>query len=392
MAQTNTPATAVLLHGIDADGPAAPAVTARDTITVPAAAWQRLLSMVEQLNANQAEFNKIQTELLQQLARAHARIQELEHAQSGQSKDVAPPAPMEPSTLPPSSPALGADRRGPVFTYRVKPRTPQNPTPPPKKQKTWAEIAAAPRPALSDVSDSMQEKLRTSLAMLEIRSPAPKPVALYFRNIKRARLGHVRKALRNLFTHPWAVLGLSFIGQSVVEIVCHDALVHQIIAKLRLLGAAHIRNFDIFGDNLRKVTNTTGQDRAATNLERAQARLERLETTCTNAAAKSWYAKQATEAQKRLAQIYQVAHDVETSVSSDSGYASSDVEEQPNDHGADCDRDGMAVDSIPTNSGAASGTAIPSSPPSPDHTAQDTGSDTPMNSSPAPAHEAPPQQ
>ena len=88
--------------------------------------------------------------------------------------------------------------------------------------------------------------------MLNIQSPEPKPTALYFRNIKRARLGQVRKALRQMFTHPWAVLGLSFIGQSVIEIVCHFGLRDQVIAKLRLLGASHIRNFDVFGNNMKK--------------------------------------------------------------------------------------------------------------------------------------------
>ena len=166
--------------------------------------------------------------------------------------------------------------------------------------------------------------------MLDITSPQPKPTALYFRNIKRARLGQVRKALRQMFTNPWAVLGLSFIGKSVIEILCHEGLVDQVVGKLRLIGATHIRNMDIFGDNLKKMSKNDTRDRAATNLERAHQRFERLVATCTNAAAKSWYAKQANEAELRLAQIYQTAHDVETSVSDDSGYDSNELAEANN--------------------------------------------------------------
>ena len=162
--------------------------------------------------------------------------------------------------------------------------------------------------------------------MLEIQSPAPKPTALYFRNIKRARLGQVRKALRQMFTHPWAVLGLSFLGQSVIEIVCHSGLCDQVVGKLRLIGATHIRNLDVFGDNLKKKTILKDAPaRQTTNLEPAHSRFERLVSTCTNAAAKSWYRQQAEEAEKRLARIYQAAHDVETSVSEDSGYDSQDI-------------------------------------------------------------------
>ena len=69
------------------------------------------------------------------------------------------------------------------------------------------------------------------------------------------------------------------------------------------------------------------RDRGTLNLERAQKRFERLFQTCTNPAAKAWYNRQAQEAENRLAGIYQRAHDVETSVSEDSGYDSNEVEE-----------------------------------------------------------------
>ena len=39
-----------------------------------------------------------------------------------------------------------------------------------------------------------------------------------------------------------------------------------------------------------------------------------------------WYTKQAQEAERRLAEMYQIAHDVETSVSDDSGYESNEVD------------------------------------------------------------------
>ena len=229
-------------------------------------------------------------------------------------------------------------RRGPpagppyssTFHYRVKAVPPPAPQPEATgttKKKTWAEIAAAPRPRMSDVSEKTQERLRQSLALLEISSPEPKPVAVYFRNIKRARLGQVRKALRQMFTHPWAVLGLCFVGKSVLEIVCHEGLVDQLVAKLRIIGATHLRKFDIFGDNQKNTPQSDIGDRQLANLEHAQARLQRLIDTCPNRFAKSWYSKMAKEVETRVAAKYQAAHDDETSVSSESGYDTEDIVE-----------------------------------------------------------------
>ena len=91
-----------------------------------------------------------------------------------------------------------------------------------------------------------------------------------------------------MFTHPWAILGLSFIGQSVIEIVCHEPLVHQVVGKLRLVGASHIKNMDVFGDNLKKLSPKDTRNRGTLNLERAQQRFERLVETCVNPAARAW--------------------------------------------------------------------------------------------------------
>ena len=128
-----------------------------------------------------------------------------------------------------------------------------------------------------------------------------------------------------MFTHPWAILGLYFVGKSVIEIVCHEGLKDQIVAKLRLIGATHIKNMNIFGDNMKKVSQPDTRARETANLERAHKRFERLVVTCTNSAAKSWYVQQAGVAERRLTAIYGASHDVETSVSEDSGYDSNEV-------------------------------------------------------------------
>ena len=299
------------------------------------------MTMLERLTAQQAELSRTQASLVAQLARAHARVDELTAQNDKLSRASAPVEPPVTTQDPSSLPALASSGHASAPPHRLQtpnatapsssrlveepaPVVHQSPTSTIVK-KTWAQIAADRRPSINDVSRTTMERLRKGLSMLDIQTPEPKPIALYFRNIKRTRLGQVRKALRQIFTHPWAVLGLSFLGQSVIEIVCHSGLCDQVIAKLRLIGAAHIRNLNVFGDNMKKTSGKDSRARQTANLERAQSRFERLVSTCTNSAAKAWYRKQAETAEARLAQIYQSAHDDETTVSEDSGYESSEV-------------------------------------------------------------------
>ena len=299
-----------------------------ETVTVSKAEWQKLIDSLDALHLSQAELNQNQARLIAELARANGRVAELE------SKNAKLIAGIKSSDIL----AVNNEEKGrkSILNYKIKDNSGCSSIETGKGQakdidraprKTWAQIAAAPRPSLHDVTPQTQESLRKCMAMLEISSPEPKPTAAYFRNIKRARLGQVRKALKQILTHPWAVLGLSFIGKSVVEIVCHKALVDQVVAKLRLIGAVHVKNMNVFGDNLKKLAKKEGVNRNTLNLERAQQRFERLMKTCPNAAAKAWYSQQATEAERRLAEIYNLAHDVETSVSNDSGYESNEFPE-----------------------------------------------------------------
>ena len=308
------------------------------SITVSRAEWEKLMKMLETLTTSQAELSRNQAELVQQLSRANTRVQELEVALSKANKSDTSSSP--PVSQPYVARGDGASRTVGAFTYTVKQSQEASPKPvsvvtaqpvveTKEPRKTWAQIAAAPKPQMSDLSGTTQEKMRQALALLDLCPTEPKPVALYFRNIKRARIGQVRKALRQIFNHPWAVLGLSFIGNSVLEIVCHKGLTDQIIAKLRIIGATHLKKFDIFGNNMKKSISGKSNNIELRNLERAHARLERLVKTCTQPAAKTWYAAKYKSAEELLAARYSVAHDDETSVSSDSGYTSSETQDVP---------------------------------------------------------------
>ena len=102
---------------------------------------------------------------------------------------------------------------------------------------------------------------------------------------------------------------------------------------------------------------------------------------------------QAQEAQRRLTHIYQMAHDVETSDSGESGYESSDVVENDSHSHAASDSDKMAIDPASgehgDNHSMREVPSIADSPASQLHTATGTVEDCPMETSQEQAQEAP---
>ena len=71
----------------------------------------------------------------------------------------------------------------------------------------------------------------------------PEPEAVYFGGIPRGPIGKLRRALRNALPK-WAILSISFIGDSVTEILCHKALVQRLIAALKFMKFRHLKNYD----------------------------------------------------------------------------------------------------------------------------------------------------
>ncbi|MEM1009160.1 MAG: hypothetical protein AAGJ35_09155, partial [Myxococcota bacterium] len=71
----------------------------------------------------------------------------------------------------------------------------------------------------------------------------PRPVPVYLGGIPRGPIGKLRAMLRQCLPK-WSVLNISFIGNSATELLCHDPLVDNLIADMKLLGYRHIPNYD----------------------------------------------------------------------------------------------------------------------------------------------------
>lgn len=154
---------------------------------------------------------------------------------------------------------------------------------------SWREVVANPKPA-NNISEEMLRKIKKMRQALILNkcmeTRTPKVEAFYFKNIRRSPLGKLRAGLRESLP-PWALLGLSFVGGSVLEILCDQRLQHQLIATLKIAGIQNIKSFNIMNDGLKK--ESAHRKSVLNNLKAARKRLEHCANKSRNAFAKEWY-------------------------------------------------------------------------------------------------------
>ena len=131
------------------------------------------------------------------------------------------------------------------------------------KKLKWADVVR--RPTMAVLPASVQEKFKKSAEILKSSGfkptprPAPRPqssdgpqpqnkikpapVPVYFGGIPRGPVGKLRKMLRECLPK-WSILNISFIGNSVTEILCHEPMLDHLVGGLKLLGYRHIPSYD----------------------------------------------------------------------------------------------------------------------------------------------------
>lgn len=122
-------------------------------------------------------------------------------------------------------------------------------TPPQNAKLNWVQITMMNRPDMTKtVPKQLIEKITKSRQLLmegKIKPVyEPKPVALYFKNVRRGLLELIRSSLRECLLS-WAILGLDFNGTSVLEISLDERLKDRTVATLKMIGIMVIQNFDI---------------------------------------------------------------------------------------------------------------------------------------------------
>lgn len=178
-------------------------------------------------------------------------------------------------------------------------------TTPRGKKLNWAEITKLNRPETAKIIPTtlhtkIQKRRQLLIEDKYKQTQEPKPCALYFKNIRRGPLGAIRHALRECLPS-WALLGLDFVGSSILELVTGQNLKHRVIATMRMMGIEEIKDFDVMTSAAR--SHKGGESRSdlkKRNLKSAAHRFERNANNSKNQWAARWYRKQLEEAQERL--------------------------------------------------------------------------------------------
>lgn len=72
-----------------------------------------------------------------------------------------------------------------------------------------------------------------------------KTTAAYHRNVRRGLISTIRHALCQSIPG-WVLLGLTFVGSPVLEVLTDPCLKLCVAATLKVLGTPEIKNFDIY--------------------------------------------------------------------------------------------------------------------------------------------------
>lgn len=71
-----------------------------------------------------------------------------------------------------------------------------------------------------------------------------KPIANYFKNVRRGPPGVLRKCLRADLP-AWVVSGLSVVGSSILEVLIGRKLKDRLTTTMKIMGIAGVKNFNM---------------------------------------------------------------------------------------------------------------------------------------------------
>lgn len=192
----------------------------------------------------------------------------------------------------------------------------QNSRIPDGKGVTWAERLAKSREMLTRNNLRVEQK--------------PQPVAVYFKGIRRGPLGQVRAALRQSLAN-WALLDLSFIGSSVLEIITDKAQRVRLVETLKHLGLHEIKDFDMIGGAMKaRRHGESEEEMAKKNTEKAIARMQHCMTTTRSQAARNWYKETIQVAKNKMTQF----NTTDGEVASGNATASNKAKDQSTESGS----------------------------------------------------------
>lgn len=303
------------LDTMDTDSPPMPTNNQSSMIHVSKQQWEQMVKSLSEMATAMGKFQEQNQRLEEQNRRLEARFEQLARHQAGHQ-----PAAAVHARLPEYETVQRAAAQWPALAARPRrddqspALRPDNNTQSASQTRSWSEVARQQR--METLPDPQRQALHATMHALEVhnlkRDRSPAVDVVYTRDIRRAPLGQIRRSLQHGVPAS-ALLGLSFIGGSILEIVTLKSQKQNLVETLRLLGVQPMPNFCMTDDALKKQTSTLDADsREKENLDRIIRRMQRCVGNSRNSLATRWYAAQLEKANTRLAEIEQPAQAADT--------------------------------------------------------------------------------
>ena len=181
------------------------------------------------------------------------------------------------------------------------PRGATIPAPTSSASRSWSDIARGrTRLSLNELPEAYKSKLLKAKKLLQdagyasLSTPSRSPPAMearYFSGFKRGPYKQLISLLRNA-TRNRAVIAISFIGKSILEIVTPKNEADRLVIGLQAIGYRHLSKFEPTKNAISTLKFMSAEERKKKNLELALSRSERAAQNFHPHWAPKWYKQQ----------------------------------------------------------------------------------------------------
>lgn len=278
--------------------------------------WRELITAWKDMKKENDKIRKENENMRLQLFKIQLKVTKLENAQAvhlaaGTQRDQQTYTGAERETvnnsMTPAEPNDGqtSPDTGRPTTGNVKPTV----TNLQQKKINWAQIVKGGNQiGKLNLPQNLSEKIKKSKMILEqtgiCQKAEPNLIPVYFSNVKRGPINVLRKALRESLPS-WSVVGLSFIGGSVLEVLTDRRLKDRLVTTLQAMGLKEIINFDLFKINYhwKKTDTEKAREDEKRQLERALYRLKGCLKYSGYGPAHRWYKQKVEDGENKLQDI-----------------------------------------------------------------------------------------
>ncbi|KAI0557446.1 hypothetical protein FGB62_302g01 [Gracilaria domingensis] len=177
--------------------------------------------------------------------------------------------------------------------------------------RTWAPVAREGQPkSVNELPAQFRARIEKIAHSLKSGSYAPLPKrisqaqkmeAQYFRGMSHGPYGPLMTNLRSCLPSR-CVIGLSFIGRPILEIVTASDVSHKLVAGMRAAGYTHMSNFSSTSNAISSRKILSKAERKKKYLEQALYRFYTAANRTTSCSAKHWYEAQVKMAEQMFCQ------------------------------------------------------------------------------------------